>query len=161
VVNDAVDGGGRGHRIFEDLVPLTEDQIASDDHGASLIALGHEGKEDFDFFSALLHVAEVIEDDDVNGIEAAQRTRKCQVSLGGEQLLDELKGGSEEDGVTVLHEGVTECAGSVSLAGAGQAEAEHVGGALEEVTALELAQSGQHAFGEALRVEGFERFRRW
>ncbi len=63
--------------------------------------------------------------------------------------MDEPKGRREEDGVTVLHEGVTECAGGVGLAGAGQAEAEHVGGTLEEVAALELAQSGQHAFGEA------------
>ena len=75
VMDDAVDGCGGGHRIFEDLVPLTEDQIAGDDHGAPLVALGHESEEDFDFFSALLHVAEVVEDDDVKGIEAVQRTR--------------------------------------------------------------------------------------
>lgn len=56
----------------------------------------------------------------------------------------------------MLREGMTECAGGVALAGARQAEAEHVGGALEEVAALELAQSGQHACGEALRVERVE-----
>ena len=69
------------------------------------------------------------------------------------------EGGCEEDGVTVLHEGMTECAGGVGLSGAWQAEAEHVGCTLEEVPALELAESGQHTFGEALRVERLERLR--
>ena len=71
MVDDAVDGGGGGHWVFEDLVPLAEDQVAGDDHGASLVALGHEREEDFDFFGALLHVAEVVEDNDVEGIEAS------------------------------------------------------------------------------------------
>ena len=72
VMDDAVDGGGRGHRVFENLVPFSEDQIAGDDHGAPLVALGHEREEDFDLLGALLDVAEVVEDDDVEGIESAQ-----------------------------------------------------------------------------------------
>jgi hypothetical protein len=74
-MDDAVDGGSGGHGVFEDLVPLAEDEIAGDVHGAALVALGHEREEDFDLFSALLHVAEVVEDDDVEGIEASQRAR--------------------------------------------------------------------------------------
>jgi hypothetical protein len=53
------------------LVPLAEDQVAGDDHGASLVALDHESEEDFDLLGALLHVAEVVENDDVEGIEAS------------------------------------------------------------------------------------------
>ena len=75
VMDDAVDSRGGGHGVFEDLVPFTEDQIAGDDHGASLVALSHESEEDFDFFGALLHVAKVVEDDDVKGIKAAQGAR--------------------------------------------------------------------------------------
>src|SRR5712672_4407437 len=40
VVDDAVDGGGGGHRILEDPVPLAEHQVARDDHRASFVALG-------------------------------------------------------------------------------------------------------------------------
>ena len=75
VMDDAVDGCGGGHRVFEDLVPLTEYQITGDDHGSPLVALSHESEKDFDFFGALLHVAKVVEDDDVKGIKAAQRAR--------------------------------------------------------------------------------------
>ena len=61
VVNDAVDGCGRGHRVFEYLVPLAKDQIAGDDHGAPLVALGHESEEDFNLVRRLLHVTDVVE----------------------------------------------------------------------------------------------------
>ena len=84
VVDDAVDGGGGGHRVFEDLVPLAEDQVAGDDHGASLVALGHESEENFDLLSALLHVAEVVENDDIEGIEASQGAWESQVAFGGQ-----------------------------------------------------------------------------
>ena len=75
VMDDTVDSCGGSHRVFEDLVPLAENQVAGDDHRASLVALSHESEEDFDFFGALLHVANVVEDDDVKGIKAAQRAR--------------------------------------------------------------------------------------
>src|SRR4051794_27488538 len=56
VVDDAVDGGGSGHRILEDPVPLAEHQVARDDHRASFVALGEEREEDLHFVAVLLDV---------------------------------------------------------------------------------------------------------
>jgi hypothetical protein len=63
---------------------------------------------------ALLHVTEVVEDDDVEGIEPSQCAGQSHVAFGGEQRLHELERRREEDGVAVLDERVPECAGSVS-----------------------------------------------
>ena len=42
VVHQPVDGG---HGVFEDLVPLAEDQVGGDDHGRLLVAVGEKGEE--------------------------------------------------------------------------------------------------------------------
>src|SRR5689334_5991126 len=68
--------------------------------------------------------------------------------FGREQLLHQPERGRGGDGMRLLHEP----AGSVRLAGAGQSEAEHIGGTLEEVAAGQLAWPRQHAFGQPLRM---------
>src|SRR5437588_12732274 len=45
VMNDAIYGSHRGHRVFEDVVPLAKDQIRRNDHGFAFIALRQEGEE--------------------------------------------------------------------------------------------------------------------
>src|SRR5690349_23079485 len=57
VVNEPIDRGGRGHRIFEDSVPLAEHQVAGDDHGAPLVALGEEREQHLHLLAVLLDVA--------------------------------------------------------------------------------------------------------
>lgn len=44
VVYEAVDGGGRGHGILEDLLPFAERQVARQHHAALLVAFGQQGK---------------------------------------------------------------------------------------------------------------------
>jgi hypothetical protein len=73
VVHEPVDGGHGGHRVLEDLVPLAEDQVGGDDHGALLVALGQEGEEHLHLLARLLHVAEVVEDDRVIPRELGKR----------------------------------------------------------------------------------------
>src|SRR5690606_36205623 len=71
VVNDAVNGGGRGEGIFEDLVPFGEDEIGGDHHTTALIPFGQEGKEHLHFLSALLDVTNVVEDHYLETVEPA------------------------------------------------------------------------------------------
>ncbi len=44
MVDQAVDGGGRGHGILENLLPFAEREVARQHHAASLVALGQQGE---------------------------------------------------------------------------------------------------------------------
>src|SRR3954471_1192399 len=85
VVDDAVDGGGGGHRILEDPVPLAEHQIARDDHRASFVALGEKREEDLHLVAVLLDVAKVVAHDHVVAVEDRELLLELKISLGGEQ----------------------------------------------------------------------------
>jgi len=43
-VDQAVDRGGRGHGVFEDLLPFAEGQIACQHHAAPFVAFGEQGE---------------------------------------------------------------------------------------------------------------------
>ena len=61
VVDDPVNGGRGCQRVLEDPVPFREDQIGSYDDAAPFIALGQEGEQDLHLFPALLHIAQVVD----------------------------------------------------------------------------------------------------
>ena len=44
MVDEPVDRGCRRHGILEDAIPLTEDEIATDEYALALIALGQKSK---------------------------------------------------------------------------------------------------------------------
>jgi len=44
VVDQAVDGGGRGHGVLEDLLPFAERQVARQHYTASFVAFGKQGE---------------------------------------------------------------------------------------------------------------------
>lgn len=60
---------------LEDLVPLAEDQIRSDDDGLFLVTFGEEGEEDCHFLAGLLNVADVI-NDGIEAVEFGERGRQ-------------------------------------------------------------------------------------
>jgi hypothetical protein len=72
MMHQPVDGRGGGHRVFEDAVPLAEDQVAADEHAFALIPFREEGKQYLHLIAVLLEVTDVIEDDCGIAIEAAQ-----------------------------------------------------------------------------------------
>ena len=69
MVHQAVDRRGRGHLVAEDPVPLAEDQIAGHHHRATLIALGEQREQHLGFVGALLHVAQIVEQDHLEEVE--------------------------------------------------------------------------------------------
>ena len=98
MVDQPVDGGSGGHGVFEDAIPLAEDEVAGEHQAAAFVAFGQEGEEHFHLFGALLDVAEVVEDDDVVAIHLFQPGLEAQVAFGDEHLLDEVEGAAEVDG---------------------------------------------------------------
>ena len=94
-MHNAIDGSSGGHRVFEDLVPFREHQVAGDHHRAALITLGEEGKQHFHPVAVLLHVTDVVNDDDIEVIEALQRSFEFKVSFGDQQSLDGKRSGND------------------------------------------------------------------
>src|SRR5512139_2449763 len=97
VVHEAVDRRGRRHWALEDAAPLAEDEVARDEEGATLVALGHEREEHLGLVSGLLHVSDVVEDHEVVDVELPQRARERKIATSGEEVLYELVGRGEED----------------------------------------------------------------
>jgi len=131
-VHQTVDRRGGSHRVLEDPIPLAEDNVTGDDHGPPLVAFGEEREEDLHLVAALLHIADVVEDHSVVGIERGELLLEAQIALGGEQSLDEREGRGEEDAVAALNELVADRADEVRLAASRQPEREDVVAALDE-----------------------------
>src|SRR6201995_4307783 len=141
VVNEPVDRGGGGHRVFEDPVPLAEHEVAGDHHATALVTLGEEGEQHLHLVAVLLDVADVVADHGVEAVEDRELLLEAQVALGGEQALDERVGRDEQHAVPTLDQLVADGADQVGLAATRQTECEQIVAALEERA---LAQGRQH-----------------
>jgi len=72
-------------------VPLTEDRVAGDDAAFALVSLGEEGEAAFHLLTALLDVADVVEDDGVIAVQGRELLLETQVSFGDEESLDQQR----------------------------------------------------------------------
>ena len=140
VMHDPVDRSRRGHRALEDLLPLAEHQVARHDQRAALIALGDQREEHLGLVRSVLQVSEVVKDENLEVVELAQHPRQVEVSLRGQQVLDELVGRGEVHRVALLDQPVAECGHRVRLAGSRQPEREDVDRLVQEPTGRELVE---------------------
>jgi hypothetical protein len=72
MMHHAIDGGGCRHGVFEDSIPLTENEVAGDGDAFALVAFREKCEEHFHLIATLLHVANVIEDDEVECVECCE-----------------------------------------------------------------------------------------
>ena len=96
-VDDPVDGGHGGHFIFEDFIPVLEGQIGADQEAFALIAMGHEVKKHLHFPLALLHVTDVVQDDQIKGVEFFKFQIEPVFVMSPQEPGEQLVGGLEED----------------------------------------------------------------
>lgn len=158
VMDEAVDRRSGGHWILEDAIPFCKRQVAGDEERPSLIPLCHEGKEDLHLFGALLDISDIIQDQELVVVESLEGFGEGEVPFGGEEVLNQAEGGSEENGVATLYQGVTDGCGDVALASTGEAEAQDIGGFVEEATGGNLTELEGEFAREALFLEGGEGF---
>src|SRR5437867_1175298 len=112
---ETIDGRGGRHGVLEDSVPLTEDEVARDEHGAALVALGHQREEHLGLLGRLLHVPDVIEDQEVVDVERTEGPWQREIASRNEQLLYELERRHEEHRTPGLQERVAERARCMAL----------------------------------------------
>ena len=83
-MDQAVDRGGGRHLIAKDAIPVPEDEIARQQHGAPLVPLRQQREQHLGFLGALLDVTEIVEEQDLKVIELAQGAGQIEGALRGQ-----------------------------------------------------------------------------
>src|ERR1700728_1766234 len=155
-MHETIDCGGGRHGVLEDSLPLTEDEVARDEYRAALVALCHQREEDLGLLGGLLHIPDVIENQEVVDVERAEGPWQREIAARTEQLLYELERRHEEHRTPGLHERVAERARRMALADPGQPEDQDVVSAVEEFAGREFLEFYDERAGKPLLVEGIE-----
>src|SRR5208283_129278 len=121
-----------------------------------LIPLSDEREQHFGLLGALFDVADVVQNQQLGGIEPAQQARQRKITLGGEQFLNQLIGGPEQHRVALPDQRVAECGGGVALTHSGRAEGQQVDSAFQELAARQFAQLAPQGWLHEVEVEGLE-----
>ena len=125
-MDEAVDGGERHGGVGEDLSPFAERLVGGDQHGAPLVAGADELEQHAGLGLVLGDVGEVVEDQQVEAVEPADRGFEGEFAARDLELLDEIGGAGEEDPPAVLDEGEADRRSEMALSAAGRAEQQQV-----------------------------------
>ena len=86
------------------------------------IALGEQREQHLGFVVALLHVAQIVEQDHLEEVELAEDPRQVEVTFGAEQFLHQGVGRDAQHVAAGLDQRVPDGAQPVAFADAGQTE---------------------------------------
>ena len=134
-MHDPVNGGRRGHRVLEDLVPLREHQVAGDHDALAFIALSQQGEQDLHLGPVLLDIADIVQQQAVDAVQALQFPRQAQVALGFQQPFHQLGHRREQHRVALAHQLIPQRRHGVGLPGTGIAKEAHVRGPRQKLPA--------------------------
>src|SRR5208282_6151426 len=126
-MDEAIDGGQGHGRIGEDLAPFAEWLVRRDEDRSSFVAGRDELEEDAGLRLVLADVGEVVEDQEIEPVEAVDRGLEGEFSAGDLELLNEIGSAGEEDAPSVLDQGKADGASQMALAAAGRTEQEQIG----------------------------------
>ena len=73
-----------GHGILEDPIPLTEDQVGGDLQAAPFVPLGKESEQHLHFFTALLHITDVVQYHDLEAVKLLEHLFDFQLTFGNQ-----------------------------------------------------------------------------
>ena len=100
-------------------------------------------------------VAQVVQQQEIKGVQLAQLLGQGQVPLGCQQVLDQPVGWGEEDRAARLHQPMGQSAPGVGLAGAWEAEGQDVDAPFHELAPGQLVQLLAQGKGKPAVLEGF------
>ena len=96
----------------------------------------------------------VVEQDRLEAVQALELGWKPQVTLGGEQPLDDLESWREEDGTSLPDQLRAECAEQVRLARSRVTQGDDVDSAIEESSISQAGQLRARPGRQPLQIEG-------
>ena len=82
-MDEPVDQGGGDHRVAEDLAPLLEAAVGGDDDRAAFVAAGDQREEQVGGLALERQVADLVDDEQLVALEAAQLGLELVAVLGG------------------------------------------------------------------------------
>jgi len=140
VVNDAVNGGSGGHRVLENLIPLGEDEIGSNDHAAAFIAFGKQGEKDFHLVTRLLNIANIIQDQDFKTVQTTEFKLQFEITPVAKQAIHQAVGWGKENTTTHVDQFVTKGGSKVSFPSSRQTKDEYILASINKLSGAELGK---------------------
>ena len=102
VVDEPVDQGGGDHGVAEVLAPLFEAAVTGDDDRAAFVAARDQGEEQVGGLAFEWQVADLVDDQEVVALQAAQLGLELVAVLGLLEPGDPFLGGGEGDAVAAF-----------------------------------------------------------
>src|SRR5262245_60244727 len=161
VMDQAIDRRRRRHRIFEDSLPLAENKIAREQHASSLVTVRQEREEHIHLFTALLHVADVVDNQRFVLVEPLQFLLQLQIMFGLQQLLHQQYAGREINASALLDQFVAQRAAYVCRPAARISEDQNVLCPSEKLSVQQRRELTLDISLQATSLEGFQRLLSW
>ena len=158
-MNEPIDGGECHRWIDEDLVPLREWGVRGDRDALALVAFADEFEEHRRLSLIASHVAEIIQNEEVESIEFGQFLRQAQIASSRLKPLHQIAATGEEHALSRVDKGVPDATEQVTLPASGRPEGEQIDAAIEpfvpfaqrrDVCARERRHGGEVETGEPL-----------
>ena len=115
MVDEAIDGGHGGGLVGEDLVPFAEGLVGGYEQRAPFVSRRDELEEHTGFGLILLHVGEVVEDQQMVAVEPGELAFESEFAPCHLQALHQIGCAGEEHAVAVLDEGEADDRGKMAL----------------------------------------------
>ena len=141
VEGEPVDDGGHQSGVRDDRAPLAEGQVAAGGDGCLLLPLGHDLKQQLGPPSVELHVAKLVEAEQVESSIAGHDAGQAPLVGCLHQLVDQLGAGHVADSPALLTGGDAEADEQVALARAAVTEED------DGVAGVEVGAVGQRGDG--------------
>lgn len=87
VMHQAVDHRRRRHGVLEDCLPARKRQVARQQDAAPLVTLRQQCEQYLHLFPALLHIAQVVQDQNLVTRQTLEYAAQLQITLGQQQFL--------------------------------------------------------------------------
>lgn len=155
-MREPVDGALGENGVVEERDPLVDGAVTGDDGGGAAVALEDDLVEVAGLLGIEAPQAEVVDDQDVGGEQAAQDLLGRVIGAGLKEALEEVVGAKEAHLVSGTAGGVAESAGEEGFADADGAEEDHVLVAFDEAEGEEIADAVTVEGDRGLPVEAFE-----
>ena len=111
------------------------------------IAMCEQREQHFHFFAALLDIADIVQNDNLELVEPAQLALQFIIAFGDQEATDELESRDEEDAAARFDERMTQASRTVGFPGARQAKKEQVLAAVDKGAGLQLGQESPDTQG--------------
>ncbi len=138
MVRQAVQQGGRHPLALEDLCPLAEGQVASDQQAASFVAVGKDLEQQFSARAAEREITEFVADQQIALVEPGQKTIEPVLLLRFLQASDQRGCGEEPHAATLSTGCQAQCGGSMRFPSSGTADQTNVLVAIDPLAARQF-----------------------